>query len=164
MLEELVGTRTNKRPFGYFEVVIQHFSRSQSSILMRIVFPGSFQCPGFEYAIFLLWQSLLRSQYKKPMFNMTRRALCSLRVIWGVGGASWSPTNKRPFEYFQVVNQTFLELPKFNFDKNIFSRIFSMSRIQICYPFALAITFEGRKLEFNIRHSRSKVSFRRKPD
>ena len=54
-------------------------------------------------------------------------------------------TNKRQIYNFWVVIPTFLEIPKFNFDEHSFPRAFSMSRTRICYPFALAITFEGRK-------------------
>ena len=146
---------------------------------MKIVFPGSFRCPGLEYAIHLLWLSLLRVEkqgqcstfwikndfwpvklrilqcgefrknfkilkeptktqlmryvsshldeismrttritdllyirkarrvppaetrltvYRRLQFKyikMTRRALCSLRVIWGAGGASWDPNQQK---------------------------------------------------------------------
>ena len=67
--------------------------------------------------------------------------------------------NKRLFEYFEVVILTFLEIPKFNFDENSFPRVFSMSWTRICCPFALAITFEGRKAGFNVRHFRSKMVY-----
>ena len=37
---------------------------------MKIVFPGSFRCPGLEYAIRLLWLSLLRVEKQEPMFDI----------------------------------------------------------------------------------------------
>ena len=57
---------------------------------------------------------------------------------------------------FEVVILTFLEILTFNLDENSFPRVFSMSRTRIFYPFALAITFEGRKANFNVRHFGSK--------
>ena len=58
--------------------------------------------------------------------------------------------NKRPFEYFEVVILTFLEIPKFNLGENSFPRTNSMSRIRICYWFSLAITFKVPILNFTV--------------
>ena len=65
-------------------------------------------------------------------------------------------TNKRPLGYFWVVIPSFPEITKFNHDENSFPRVFSMSRIRICYLFALAITFEGRKAWYNVQHFNQK--------
>ena len=70
--------------------------------------------------------------------------------------------NKRRICNFEVVIPTFLEIPMFNSNENSFPSTNSISRIRICYWFSLAITFEGRKAYFKVRHFGPKMVYESK--